>query len=88
MVGIGPTLAPEDADGEWIGLMKLNVAGADAVRAELAAMSGDGSLGEASLTDLLDRLRLSGHTISVVYITGRWLDVDDTDDLAEAQKFL
>jgi len=88
MVGIGPTLPPDSADGEWIGLMKLSGEGAQAVQLELDAMSKDGALGRASLTDLLDRLRLNGQTISVVYITGRWMDVDEVTDLAEAQKFL
>ncbi len=88
MVGIGPTLPEDSADGEWIGLMKLSADGAEAVRAELTSMSEDGSLGSASLTALMDRLRLRGQTIGVVYITGRWMDVDEVADLAEVQKFL
>ena len=88
LVGIGPKLPEDSADAEWIGLLKLSAAGTQAVRDELDAMSKDGTLGGASLTDLLDRLRLNGRKINVVYITGRWLDVNDDADLAEAQKFL
>jgi phosphoenolpyruvate phosphomutase len=88
LTGIGPELPRDGADAEWIGLMRLSAEGAKAVRAELDTMAGDGTLGRASLTDLLDRLRANGFEIKVVYITGRWLDVNDGADLAEAQKFL
>jgi len=88
LTGIGPGLSPDSADGEWIGLMKLTADGANTVRAKLDVMGGDGSLGRASLTNVLDGLMSDGQAIKVAYITGRWLDVDHLTDLAEAQKFL
>ena len=49
-------------------------------------MRSDGSLETASLNDLLARLA-GKHEISVVYVTGNWLDVDDAFDLAKARNF-
>ena len=40
------------------------------------------------MTDLFERLLQSRSEIRVEYITGHWLDVDNSGDLSEAQKFL
>ena len=40
------------------------------------------------LPDLLNRLVAGGHRVRVQYITGHWLDVDDSFDLAKARNFL
>jgi len=78
---------PQDTHGRWIGLAKLSDAGCLAVRAELDAMRADGSLAQAAMADLFNRLVARGHTIKVCYITGLWLDVNDAADLASAQNF-
>jgi phosphoenolpyruvate phosphomutase len=84
---IGNDLRPAEADGEWIGLVKLTAHGAALVRAELGAMDADGSLGQASLLEMLSRLIAAGHRIGVAYVLGGWLDVDDAFDLARARNF-
>jgi phosphoenolpyruvate phosphomutase len=84
---IGNDLPPAQADGEWIGLAKLSPRGAALVRAELLAMRADGSLGRASLLEMLSRLIAAGQPIGVVYVLGGWLDVDDAFDLARARNF-
>jgi len=84
---IGNDLAPAEADGEWIGLVKLSARGAALVAAELEAMRADGSLARASLLEMLSRLIAAGHPIGVVYVLGGWLDVDDAFDLARARNF-
>ncbi len=71
-----------DADGEFVGLLKLSAEGAALVRAELDAMADDGTLDGADLPDLLARLANGGAAIHVFYIAGQWLDVDDVFDLA------
>ena len=88
LVGIGPELAAERVDGEWIGVVRLSGAGAALVRAELEAMRADKSLGQASLPDLFARLVAGGHTVRVVYVAGHWFNVNDAFDLARARNVL
>lgn len=77
---------PAQASGQWIGLMHLSAQGAQVVRSELEAMQAEGALADADLPALL--LRISQHhPIAIHYITGHWLDVDTTADLAEARNF-
>jgi NDP-sugar pyrophosphorylase family protein len=40
------------------------------------------------MTDLFERILQSRSEIRVEYIAGHWLDVDNSGDLSEAQKFL
>jgi NDP-sugar pyrophosphorylase family protein len=40
------------------------------------------------MIDLFGRLLKAGEDIRVIYISGHWLDIDNADDLADAQKFL
>ena len=85
---IGHGIAENDISGEWIGLAKFSAAGAERVRAELAAMRADGSLDRADMNTLFTRLTAGGADIRIVYVTGHWLDVDNAADLENAQKFL
>jgi len=85
---VGPRLDPETIDGEWIGLVKLSPRGSEVVRAMLEAMRADGTLQKATMADLFTRLNEEGERLSVVYVTGHWLDVDDTADLDKAREFL
>ncbi len=85
---IGPDLGTDDIAGEWIGVARLSEAGAEQVRQEIGAMRQDGTLGRASLIDLLQRLVRKGCAVNAVYITGHWLDVDNPSDLKEAGSFL
>jgi phosphoenolpyruvate phosphomutase len=80
-------MPPEDADGEWVGLMKLSARGSELVRAEIEAMEKDGTIGKAALPDLFNRLIAKGEKPAVVYVTGDWLDVNDAFDLARARNF-
>lgn len=85
---IGPNLKADVVNGEWIGLAKLTAGGGRLVRDKIAAMRENGSLQKASLVGLFAGLLEDGHEISVLYVTGHWLDVDDTSDLAKAREFL
>jgi phosphoenolpyruvate phosphomutase len=77
---------PGQAAGQWIGLMHLSAHGTQLVRNELEAMQAEDALAHADLPALL--LRISRHhPIAIHYITGHWLDVDTTADLAEARNF-
>jgi len=88
MTAMGPDLKEGDIDGEWIGLVSLSARGSDIVLAEIDALSGEGKLQSASMTDLLHRLANNGHDIRIHYVPGQWLDVDDATDLIAAGRFL
>jgi phosphoenolpyruvate phosphomutase len=85
LVEMGNDVAPERIAGEWIGLAKLSDDGAKLVRAEIEAMREDGTLAQAGMPELLNRLVKRGVAPRIVYHTGHWLDVDDAFDLASAR---
>ncbi len=85
---IGNDIDDADIDGEWIGVARLSPKGSDLVRAEILAMSQDGTLPQASLLELFQRLLDKGAKVGVVYVPGQWLDVDDAADFTKAGKFL
>ena len=80
--------AANEQTGEWIGIARLTAKGAELVKAELEAMSADGSLETADLATLFARLAESGNAPHVHYVAGHWLDVNDAFDLARARDFL
>ncbi|MBL8705445.1 MAG: phosphoenolpyruvate mutase [Rhodospirillales bacterium] len=88
LVKAGPDLPEREVSGEWVGLMKLSATGSELVRAEIAKLRAEGLLDRANMPDLLNRLVEAGHRVRVQYITGHWLDVDDSFDLAKARNFL
>jgi phosphoenolpyruvate phosphomutase len=77
-----------DAQGEFVGLIKVNAEGARMLRAEIEAMQQDDTAEKASLPDLLNRLIGKNRRIGVLYITGNWLDVNDIYDLAYVRNFV
>jgi phosphoenolpyruvate phosphomutase len=85
---IGPNIDEKNIDGEWIGLARFNETGSKALRNLISDMRKDGTLDSASMIDLFCRLQQNGTELSVVYITGHWLDVDNSADLGEAETFL
>ena len=85
---IGPDLAADDIDGEWIGLARLSDTGAGAVKTALNAMENEGELASANMIQLIQRLVDAGQTVEVLYVTGHWLDVDNATDLSAARSFL
>lgn len=85
---IGSACVPEDAQGEWIGLVKLSAKGAERVRAEIDVMSADTSLAKAGLPELFSRLIAADEPVLIHYITGRWLNINDVVDLESAHNFL
>ncbi|MBT7955693.1 MAG: phosphoenolpyruvate mutase, partial [Rhodospirillaceae bacterium] len=88
LTAIGHDFAAEDIQGEWIGLAKFTEQGSNRVRAEIEAMKNEDVAEQASMIDLFSRLLSAGEDIRVIYIPGHWLDIDNADDLADAQKFL
>ena len=79
---------PAQAHGEWTGLARVTADGLAEVRREVEAMAQDGSLPNAGLPELFNRLAQRGVRARIVYITGHWLDVNDAFDLAWARNVL
>ena len=89
---IGQTLAPEEAHGEFIGLVLLSERGAALVREVHAELAGSHrgrfheaeSLSRATLTDLLQELIDRGHTVACVDVYKGWMEVDTFEDYRRA----
>jgi len=89
---IGQQLAPQQAHGEFIGLVLLSERGAKLVRevhAELARTHRGRfheaeSLARASLTDLLQELIDRGHEVTCADVYKGWMEIDSFDDYRRA----
>ena len=88
LMNIAHDIPENEIHGEWIGLAKFSDVGIQKLREEIQKFSKSGKLETASMTDLFERLLQSRSEIRVEYIAGHWLDVDNSGDLSEAQKFL
>ncbi|HIM19063.1 MAG TPA: phosphoenolpyruvate mutase [Rhodospirillales bacterium] len=88
LMNIAHDIPENEIHGEWIGLAKFSDVGIQKLREEIQKFSKSGGLETASMTDLFERLLQSRSEIRVEYIAGHWLDVDNSGDLSEAQKFL
>ena len=88
LMNIAHDIPENETHGEWIGLAKFSNIGIQKLREEILKFSKSGGLETASMTDLFERLLQSRSEIRVEYIAGHWLDVDNSGDLSEAQKFL
>ena len=85
---IGHDFSSDVIQGEWIGLAKFSAEGSSKIRSEIVTMQQDGSATNASMIDLFSRILQNKERINVIYISGHWLDIDNADDLSDAQKFL
>ncbi len=85
---MGPDLGQDDIHGEWVGLARLTARGSEIVRQEIDAMQAEGKLADAGLPTLFTRIVEKGHHVTVVYVTGQWLDIDQAADLNRAKLFL
>ncbi len=80
-------LPGEKFDGEWIGVMKSNKIGSDAIAASLTTLSAKPDFKNMKMTDLLSDLIAKGIKIKVIYINGHWLDIDNLKDLPLSSKY-
>jgi phosphoenolpyruvate phosphomutase len=85
---IGPEIAADQINGEWIGLAFASDKGSEAIASEIETMRRDGMLDRTGLPGLFSRLIAKGLDIRVSYVTGQWLDVDNATDLKAANSFL
>ena len=79
---MGPKIA--QIDGEWIGLLKASPSGTEKMRETLRELSAHKDFRTLRCDALLRALVKKGVRISIVYIIGHWLDVDNLEDLSAA----
>jgi phosphoenolpyruvate phosphomutase len=85
---IGHDFITEEIHGEWIGLAKFSANGSKKIHNEIVEMQKDGTAQNATMIELFERLIKKQESINIIYISGNWLDIDNANDLADAQKFL
>jgi methylphosphonate synthase len=90
---IGKHLGADEADGEFIGLLKLSRDGARLLRATFADVSrthraapfqAASRFEVAYLTDMLQELIDRGHEVRPVLIRGGWREIDTIEDFRKA----
>lgn len=84
---LGPDLPPEEVHGEWIGLMRCNPRGTEAVKQALAVLGERPDFPELRFRHLFACLSERGVEVSVVYFSGHWLDIDDLGSLQASNQF-
>lgn len=84
---LSPTLGEERIHGEWIGLIKCSTQGAKLLATALHQLEARPDFAKLRFDALFEYLLRSGVAVKIVYHTGHWLDLDNLDDLAQAQRF-
>lgn len=81
LVDIGRRVASlDEIQGQYMGLLKFTPVGWQQVKNLLGDYSGE-QIDKLDMTGLLSALLKAGVTITTVATNGRWLEVDDTDDI-------
>jgi len=83
LVQIGGKVKPNDAMGEWVGLLYLRAAKTEQLVKLLDRLGKEEPemLRTGDIPWLLNRLVAAGETVSVVHTFGHWYDLDDQKDL-------
>ena len=86
---IGTELNPEDASGEWIGMVRFSEEGTEVLNQILKDLEAKNvDVANWSMPQLLNHIVESGSAeISVKFIHGNWLDLDDIRDLSDMYDF-
>jgi phosphoenolpyruvate phosphomutase len=73
--------------GRWIGMLRCRRQGARWIREALDTLALRPDFFRLGVPDLLNHLIAEGWPIRVVYVSGRWLDVNNLEDLQKANTF-
>jgi phosphoenolpyruvate phosphomutase len=82
-----PSLNGSEISGEFIGLWKVNRAGAEQVRNTLQSLSRNTGFRNMTCADLFNQVART-HPVAVRYISRAWLDVDTLVDYQRAGKLI
>ncbi|MBR71886.1 MAG: phosphoenolpyruvate mutase [Rhodospirillaceae bacterium] len=77
-----------DADGEFIGLLKLSEVGTKIIKSKLDQVKNSKEFKSADLPYLLQQLIDEGKCVKGHYFSGHWLDLDDAFDLARMRNMV
>lgn len=83
---IGPHIATEKGDGNFIGIARFSPRGAEVLAAALSDIAATTDCANAYYTDALARLASNGIELEAVNLNGRpWLEIDTVSDYLNAQ---
>ncbi|THF80787.1 phosphoenolpyruvate mutase [Cohnella fermenti] len=83
LVEMGTHIIPSEVMGEFIGLWKVSENGAVVLRDALTNLAQRENIEQLRMSDLFNDLKARTN-VSVLYIRGSWLDVDNVVDLQKA----
>jgi len=77
----------QQADGRWIGMMRVSGQGGRQLRAALKTLQQGEDFNTLGIPDLLNQLIEDGHAPQVQYVNGHWMDINNLADLERAGAF-
>ncbi len=84
---MNPAIDPEAIDGEWIGLLKATGQGTESLKATLEDLSRSEAFAEMQFYDVFNEMLRQGAKVRILFVAGQWIDVDNLEDLSQAQHF-
>ena len=82
-----PEFQGRQADGRWIGMMRVAGKGGDYLRSAMQSLRQDKDFDTLGVPDLLNQLVKDGHPPQVQYVNGHWMDINNLGDLYRAGEF-
>lgn len=82
-----PEFQGQQADGRWIGMMKVAGEGVQLFRSAMDTLQGRDDFSRLGIPDLLNQLIADGHAPQVQYVNGHWMDINNLSDLERAGTF-
>lgn len=92
---IGKVINPNEATGEFIGMIKLSDIGTEILKKQFHRVKKEyansqfhaaATIQNAYLTDMMQELVDRGHTVTPVEIEGKWMEIDTHEDYQKACK--
>jgi phosphoenolpyruvate phosphomutase len=80
-------VAAAEANGRWIGLLKVSRDGLAKLKAVLAGLRARSDFDTLDMPALMNALLAEGAQIEVLYVHGHWRGVNDLDELQQAVDF-
>jgi phosphoenolpyruvate phosphomutase len=77
----------QEANGRWIGLLRVSRDGLAKLKAVMAALRGRSDFDTLDMPALMNALIASGAEIEVLYVHGHWRGVNDLEELQQAVDF-
>jgi phosphoenolpyruvate phosphomutase len=82
-----PERGGRQADGRWIGMMRVTGQGGDYLRSAMQTLKRADNFNCLGVPDLLNQLVKDGHAPQVQYVNGHWMDINNLGDLYRAAEF-